>query len=45
MINFVVVSHNKKLAQEAINLAKSMQMFEFEILNAGGLQDSEEYGT
>lgn len=45
MIGFVVVSHNKKLVDEAIKLAKIMQFEDFPIINAGGLDDSDEYGT
>lgn len=45
MINFVVVSHNKKLVDEVIKLASIMKQDDFEILNAGGLEDSDEFGT
>lgn len=45
MIGFVVVSHNKKLAEEAIRLSKMMQFEDFPIVNGGGLSDSEEFGT
>ncbi|VEU76067.1 dihydroxyacetone kinase phosphoryl donor subunit DhaM [Mycoplasmopsis columboralis] len=45
MVNFVVVSHNKKLAEEAIKLAKIMKHSDFQIVNAAGLVDSDEYGT
>lgn len=45
MIGFVVVSHNKKLVDEAINLSKIMKFEDFPIINAGGLEDSDEYGT
>ncbi|WP_391591924.1 Phosphoenolpyruvate-dihydroxyacetone phosphotransferase, dihydroxyacetone kinase phosphoryl donor subunit DhaM [[Mycoplasma] cavipharyngis] len=45
MVNFVVVSHSKKLANEAIELAKIMKHADFEIINAAGLPSSDEYGT
>lgn len=45
MIGFVVVSHNKKLVDEAIKLGKMMQYSDFKILNAGGLRDNDEFGT
>lgn len=45
MIGFVVVSHNKKLAEESIKLAKVMQFEEFPIINGGGLSEGEEFGT
>ncbi len=45
MIGFVVVSHNAKLAEEAIRLSKMMQFEDFPIINGGGLSESEEFGT
>lgn len=45
MIGFVVVSHNKKLVDEAIKLAKIMQFEDFPIINAGGLANSDDFGT
>ncbi len=45
MIGFVVVSHNRKLAEEAIRLSKMMQFEDFPIINGGGLENSEEFGT
>ncbi len=45
MIGFVVVSHNVKLAEEAIRLSKMMQFEDFPIINGGGLSESEEFGT
>lgn len=45
MVNFVVVSHNKKLAEEAIKLASIMKHSDFKTINAAGLVDSDEYGT
>ncbi|WP_067141467.1 dihydroxyacetone kinase phosphoryl donor subunit DhaM [Oceanivirga salmonicida] len=45
MIGMVVVSHNKYLAEETIKLASIMKSGEFNIVNAGGMVDSEEYGT
>lgn len=44
MVGIVVVSHNKKLAEEAINLANIMKFDDFPLLNAGGL-DNGELGT
>lgn len=45
MINFVVVSHSKKLAESAIELASIMKNSEFKIVNAAGLVDSDGFGT
>lgn len=45
MINFVVVSHSKKLAQAAIELASIMKNSDFKIVNAAGLIDDEGFGT
>lgn len=45
MINFVVVSHSKKLAEAAIELASIMKNSEFKIVNAAGLVDSDGFGT
>ncbi|UUD35286.1 dihydroxyacetone kinase phosphoryl donor subunit DhaM [Mycoplasmopsis caviae] len=45
MIHFVVVSHNKALAEETIKLASIMKYSDFKIINASGLKDSSEYGT
>lgn len=45
MINFVVVSHSKKLAEAAIELASIMKNSEFKIVNAAGLADSDGFGT
>ncbi|WP_406613489.1 dihydroxyacetone kinase phosphoryl donor subunit DhaM [Mycoplasma corogypsi] len=45
MINFVVVSHSKKLVDEAIKLANIMKCDEFITLNAGGMPFSDELGT
>lgn len=45
MINFVVVSHSKKLAEAAIELASIMKNSEFKIVNAAGLVDSDDFGT
>lgn len=45
MINFVVVSHSKKLAEAAIELASIMKNSEFKIFNAAGLVDSDGFGT
>lgn len=45
MINFVVVSHSKKLAEAAIELASIMKNSEFKIANAAGLADSDGFGT
>ncbi|UUD36525.1 dihydroxyacetone kinase phosphoryl donor subunit DhaM [Mycoplasmopsis citelli] len=44
MVNFVVVSHSKNLAEEAIKLALIMKHSDFKIVNAGGMPDSSEYG-
>lgn len=45
MINFVVVSHSKKLAEASIELASIMKNSEFKIVNAAGLVDSDGFGT
>lgn len=45
MVGFVVVSHNKKLVDEAIRLAKIMPHENFPIINAGGLENSDDFGT
>lgn len=45
MINFVVVSHSKKLAEAAIELASIMKNCEFKIVNAAGLVDNDGFGT
>ncbi|MEE3928139.1 dihydroxyacetone kinase phosphoryl donor subunit DhaM [Mycoplasmopsis ciconiae] len=46
MINFVVVSHSYKLAQEAINLTKKITFNDFKIVNAAGMPDNhDEIGT
>lgn len=45
MINFVVVSHSKKLAEAAIELASIMKNSEFKIVNAAGLVDNDGFGT
>lgn len=39
MIGIVIVSHNKKLGDEIINLCKEMQNKPFKILNGGGMDD------
>ena len=44
LVGIVVVSHNKKLAEEIINFCREMQQADFAIENGGGT-DSEVYGT
>ena len=39
MVGIVVVSHNKKLAEETINFVSEMKKFDFPLLNAGGTLD------
>ncbi|MDP0494502.1 MAG: dihydroxyacetone kinase phosphoryl donor subunit DhaM [Fusobacterium sp. JB021] len=39
MIGIVVVSHNKKLGDEIIELCKEMQNKEFKLLNGGGMEE------
>lgn len=36
MVGIVVVSHSKKLAEEAIELAKEMKMYDFPLINGSG---------
>lgn len=38
MIGIVIVSHNKKLGDEIIELCKEMKNKEFKILNGGGME-------
>ncbi len=38
MVGFVVVSHSKALAQEAINLADEMRKYEFPLINGSGTE-------
>ena len=45
MIGFVVVSHNRNLAEEAIRLSKMMQFEKFPIINGGGLTETDDFGT
>lgn len=46
MVGIVVVSHNRRLADEVIRLSKEMQMCEFKIVNGGGIDlDGEQIGT
>lgn len=45
MINFVVVSHSKKLAAAAIDLAKIMSTTNFKMVNAAGMRDTEDFGS
>ncbi|UUM19594.1 MULTISPECIES: dihydroxyacetone kinase phosphoryl donor subunit DhaM [unclassified Mycoplasma] len=45
MINFVVVSHSRALADEAIKLASMMKHADFQIINAAGIPQSDEFGT
>ena len=44
MIGLVVVSHNRKLAEEIINFSNEMKQFDFPVENGGGTS-SEIYGT
>ena len=44
MIGLVVVSHNKKLAEEIINFSNEMKQFDFPVENGGGTS-GEIYGT
>ena len=44
MIGLVVVSHNRKLAEEIINFSNEMKQFDFPVENVGGTS-SEIYGT
>lgn len=44
MIGLVVVSHNKKLAEEIINFSNEMKQFDFPVENGGGTS-SDIYGT
>lgn len=39
MVGIVIVSHNKKLADEIINFVDEMKRFDFPLLNAGGTPD------
>ena len=36
MIGLVVVSHNRKLAEEIINFSNEMKQFDFPVENGGG---------
>ncbi len=45
MIGFVVVSHSRALAEEAIRLTSMFGSADFAICNGGGLVDSDEFGT
>lgn len=38
MVGFVVVSHSKSLAQEAINLAEEMKRYNFPLINGSGTE-------
>ncbi len=38
MVGFVVVSHSKSLAEEAINLANEMKKYDFPLLNGSGTE-------
>ena len=44
MIGLVVVSHNRKLAEEIINFSNEMKQFDFPVENGGGTS-GEIYGT
>ena len=44
MIGIVVVSHNRKLAEEIINFSEEMRQFDFPMENGGGT-GSEIYGS
>ena len=44
MIGLVVVSHNRKLAEEIINFSNGMKQFDFPVENGGGTS-GEIYGT
>ena len=44
MIGLVVVSHNRKLAEEIINFSNGMNQFDFPVENGGGTS-GEIYGT
>ena len=44
MIGIVVVSHNRKLAEEIINFSEEMRQFDFPMENGGG-PGSEIYGS
>ncbi|MDE6562675.1 MAG: hypothetical protein K2J98_00160 [Malacoplasma sp.] len=39
MVGIVVVSHNRKLADEVINFVNEMKRFDFPLLSAGGTED------
>lgn len=44
MIGLVIVSHNKKLGEEIINLTSEMKTYPFKVLNGSGTS-GEHYGT
>lgn len=44
MIGLVVVSHNRKLAEEIINFSEEMRQFNFPVINGGGT-GSDIYGS
>lgn len=44
MIGLVVVSHNRKLAEEVINFSEEMRQFNFPLINGGGTS-SDIYGS
>ncbi|MDE5545294.1 MAG: PTS-dependent dihydroxyacetone kinase phosphotransferase subunit DhaM [Malacoplasma sp.] len=39
MVGIVVVSHNRKLADEVVNFVNEMKRFDFPLLSAGGTED------